>query len=321
MKYNKKLSFLGLCTGQGQITRGLNFSPRVAWSMLKDFTHHFEKEWIYSFAEHRIIHQQNDLANLDWEFYTNAYFKILDTLSINKIPINWGGDHGVAVSTVAAFAQLYPSGYVLWIDAHADLNTPESTLTGNFHGMPLSILMGLLKSKTPPTLPFYGILDPTKIIYLGLRDLDPYEVKLIEKTKIKHFHYSQLKSKTHLLQAMQSIQQIVGSNPLHISFDIDSLNPQIAPSTGVHSPGGFNTHDLSIIAHQLNQGMNIKSIDITEINPFIGTQEEVETTYQCAIDFLTTLLNLERRDKNDGNNQSIQNLLQTSFVNQPGLWI
>jgi arginase len=244
-----------------------------------------EKKLIFENAESTVIHQSEDLNELDGWMYKKAFKAIRKNLIRGNLQINWGGDHGCALATVAAFCSLFSNGHVVWIDAHADLNTPESSPTGNFHGMPLSVLLGIGNRPSGLFAEFWGVLNPKKLIYVGLRDLDPYEKYLIKSYGICTYLKADI-DKHGLDNAILSIRDQVSHRPLHISFDIDSIDPSAAPSTGVPSPLGFSIDEMHRLANGLFFDQQLKSMDVVEVNPMIGTYVDVFKTYQIAFKFV-----------------------------------
>jgi arginase len=207
----------------------------------------------------------------------------------DKTPLlNWGGDHSIALSTVGAFTYHYQDGYVIWIDAHADLNLPSKSLTGNFHGMPLAVLLNLEGIADKHFKWLKKTLDPKKLIYIGLRDLDAYELSIINSLQIKTYFNKDI-LKTGLDHIAQEISAQTHGHPLHISFDIDSIDPIFAPSTGVPVDYGLTPDDLNILSEKLFKNSIIPSMDIVEINPDLGTSVQVEQTYLIAFNFLKSI--------------------------------
>lgn len=288
------INFLGLGLESGQSHQGLALSPEY---FRKNFLNNseyklnlFDHGDIYSsFENYHRISKDEDLECFNWKAFQQAYFKISSLLRSNNLLINWGGDHSMAIPTVGAFCKNYPSGKVLWIDAHADLNLPEHSPTGNLHGMPLALLMNLDRRCNEKMPWLTSKLKPEQLIYLGIRDLDPFEVKTIEDLGIKHYTAKDIRTCGIDSIAFEIVNE-VKSNPLHISFDIDSLDPELAPSTGVPVTEGLKTNDLEYLSEILSAHSNIKSIDIAEINPLIGSEKDVYMTCLAAVKFLKSFV-------------------------------
>jgi len=298
----KSINFSSIDIEVGQPVPGLSLSSAKArdyfQSLIKSGLQFIDRGSIVSpiAQEQPKIHTIDDLKRIEWEKYRLAYLKTIDLLNDTIPLLNWGGDHSMALSTVGAFATYFKNeGYVLWIDAHADINLPRSSLTGNFHGMPLSVLLNI-ENIAKDFFPWLEqTLEPNKLIYLGLRDLDPYETELIKKLNIKTFFYNDI-VELGIVNIANEIHEITKGSPLHISFDIDSTNPIYAPSTGVTASDGLTPFDFYILGEQLFRKSLIKSIDIVEVNPAIGNFDQVDLTYLTAFSFVLSIFN----DNNPG---------------------
>lgn len=234
------------------------------------------------------IKKASDLKILNSQFFEIATSKISWLLKEGKTLLNWGGDHAIGVATVAGFLQAHQDGVVLWVDAHADANIPESSLSGNLHGMPISILMNVKESALPELSWLKKNLCPKNLIYLGLRDVDPFEKNLLNERNILAYTMNDIDA-LGLNQVLAQIQARIGPRPLHVSFDIDSVAPELAPSTGVPVRGGFRLYQLKQIASQLSRNCWVKSLDIVEVNPLLGSQVDVLKTFATAFAFVIEL--------------------------------
>lgn len=246
------------------------------------------------------VHSNEDLKNIEWQKYNAAYSKTKELLNEFFPLLNWGGDHSIALATVGAFVNQNPDGYVIWIDAHADLNLPEHSVSGNIHGMPLAVLLNLNGIRTKHFKWLEKSLDPKKLIYIGLRDIDPFEMSVIESLEIKAFHYKDVQ-KLGMSIIARRILEFTKGNPIHISFDIDSVDPKFAPSTGVPVKFGLTPNDLDILGEELFKKSDVRAIDIVEVNPELGTSLQVERTYLIAFNFLRSVFkNNYQGDNHDG---------------------
>jgi arginase len=248
---------------------------------------------------HPKIHSFQELGLFDWQPYEQAASKMTELLSQGQRVLNWGGDHSVGISTVGAFCGQNPEGFVLWIDAHADLNLPQHSMTGNLHGMPLSILLNL-EGVADQAVPWLrGRLKPEQLIYFGLRDVDPYESQILKELKICHFTAQQIRQRGMAVVARE-ICEIVGSQPLHVSFDIDSVSPEYAPATGLHVPGGLTPSELMTLGSALSRRADVRSMDVVEINPDIGSSVEVDRTNELAFHFVCSVFDQVRVSQQGG---------------------
>lgn len=255
---------------------------------------------------------ENDLKNYSWNDFQVAQKNSRTLLDLDEPLLNWGGDHSAAISTVSAYVSKYPEGHVIWIDAHADLNLPSKSLSGNLHGMPLSILCNLEDISKFHFKWIQNYLDPKKLIYVGLRDVDPFEMDAIEKLGIKYFSASEIKE-IGMFSVANQIKEIVKGSPVHISFDIDSVDPALAPATGLHIPNGLSMEDLMILGQACFQYFNLKSVDVFEINPTLGTLLEIDQTYITAFYFLRSLFS---HTQQGDMHESISKKLQTTNINE-----
>lgn len=290
------LNFSGMGFEVGQTKSGLSHSPDCArkyFSYLRDAGVEFIDQGdchIPNLSEKVKIHNGQDLVKIQWQKYVDVYHKTQELLDKDYPLVNWGGDHSVALSTAGAFLSKYSDGYVIWIDAHADLNLPEFSESGNFHGMPLAVLLNLKGVATEHFSWLSHTLDPKKLIYVGLRDVDPFEKEMIQSLGIKSYDFEVIK-----LQGIQSVAkeilEITKDSSVHVSFDIDSVDPRFAPSTGVPVKGGLTPHDVDVLCTDLLQKSKVRSIDIVEINPELGTSKQVDRTFLMALNFLSSVFN------------------------------
>ena len=189
----------------------------------------------------------------------------------NSLNINIGGDHSMAIATVADSlnkVQFFDELKVIWFDAHPDINTFESSLTKNYHGMPLSFLTGLDKSSKIDFID--NKLKFQNLLYIGIRDIDKYEEQILADYNIsyilpKHFN-------TNYQYVIDTIDKFVGNNksksksPVHISFDVDSIDPKYIPCTGTAVPGGLEMFQSKKVLDYLFKNHKIIGLDIVELN-------------------------------------------------------
>ncbi|MEY4615705.1 MAG: hypothetical protein RJB66_665 [Pseudomonadota bacterium] len=304
-------SFVGLSTEQGQARPGLIDSPFIALKFLDERFKFNQKINIEDRKVKTRIPDDGTLGFINWSFYHDAHRAIRDLLLRGNRVVNWGGDHSVGMATVSAFSNIYTDGYILWIDAHADLNTAESSLTGNFHGMPLSILLGVGNIPSDEVRPYWSILDPKKLIYFGLRDVDPFEREVIDSLGITSYFSSEINFSS-LDFILSEILEQIGTNPLHISFDIDSIDPEFAPSTGVPARDGLSDLLINTLAKHLGRLTQLKSVDVVEINPRLGSFIEVIKTYSIAYHFLDQILESNKEGYYDSIHCTTKNKLLVS---------
>lgn len=287
------IHFSGLGIELGQMHRGLKDSPEKALqyiSILENAGIEVENQGVIVLAKHgrAKFFNESDLKKIGWSHFEEAYHKTFSLLQSNKKLLNWGGDHSIALATVGAFVEAFPDGHVIWIDAHADLNLPSYSLTGNLHGMPMAMLLNLNNIARYNFSWIKSLLKPERIIYIGLRSLDPFEEETIEKLGITTFTRRRVR-KWGIDNVLNEVIHKIGKNPVHISFDIDSVDPRIAPSTGVPVNDGLSEEELMKMSERFRSSLDIRSIDMVELNPLIGTSLQVDQTFITAMHFLKNL--------------------------------
>ena len=180
-------------------------------------------------------------------------------LTLNHNVITIGGDHSVSLSTVASSAKTYQDDLVVvWVDAHPDLHTRQSSTSQNMHGMPVGSLLGI------DNIFNFSTIKPHQLIYIGLRDIDEYEKKQIRDLHIEYYNMSYI-HRNGIKQILHNISNMQA--PIHLSFDVDSIDPAYFKSTGTPVRNGLTLSDAWDVFTILNK--NIVSTDIVEFNPHL----------------------------------------------------
>jgi arginase len=202
------------------------------------------------------------------------------------LPLFIGGDHSIALGTIGGISHAGPVG-VLWIDAHGDFNTPASSPSGNLHGMPLAALMGL----GAPELVNLGRPGPkltaTDVILIGIRDLDREERRLLRESRVGVYTMRQIDEQGMAAVVNEALQRLNHHTRLHISLDMDSLDPGDAPGVGTPVPGGLTYREAHLLMELLADDGRISSIDVVEINPIL---DERNQTARLATELIASLL-------------------------------
>ena len=189
-------------------------------------------------------------------------------------PIFLGGDHAMSMGTISAVArhcdEIGKALAVVWIDAHADYNTPATSLSGNMHGMPLAFLTG--EPSLRPLLgdrPFVPLVAD-KLVLLGLRSIDKAERKALRDAHIQCVDMGMIDKFGVANMIEQVLYRIGGKNVhLHVSLDVDSLDPSVAPGVGTTVPGGLTYREAHLMLEKLHESGLVGSLDIVELNPFL----------------------------------------------------
>ncbi len=266
---NKQIiNILGINFSFGQKKNGVQLAPEVirANGCLENLDQKYE---VYDFGN---IDQ--DLKKDPGSNYKNLHDQVKRLSKYSGQKLFLGGDHGISFATISALLSIYPNLRIIWVDAHADINTPSSSPSGNLHGMPLAALMGLIKkNQIKSTNWLKPCLIANRVAYIGLRDIDPQERKFIKDLNIKCFTAHQVKirgMKKVIQEAIDAIDPF-HNNPLHLSFDIDSVDPLYAPSTGTSVKNGLTQQDVNVLAKNLYETQRLVSCEVVELNPLINT--------------------------------------------------
>ena len=207
---------------------------------------------------------------------TDNFFKNINNLyNKNKLTkgkiINIGGDHSMSIATIADTLNKYPNAKVIYFDAHADINTYKSSKSKHYHGMPLSFVTGIDHDKQFPfiknKLPFDNLL------YIGSRCWDIFEVNEVYKKNIKFLTPDDINN--NFEESLNKIMNFVGNSPVHVSFDVDSIDPKYIPSTGTPVKNGIELDNAIKILDNLNN-TKIVNMDITELNNKLGSTTDVD---------------------------------------------
>ena len=190
------------------------------------------------------------------------------------LPVVMGGDHAIAIGTIAGLASYYRSVGktmgVVWIDAHGDFNTPDTTPSGNIHGMPLAASTGRGASELTDLYCSGPKVDPQNVALIGVRDVDPAERVLIREAGIDAYTIAdvdRLGAAEVIDRAIARLRERV--DVVHISFDVDSLDPLYAPGVGTPVPGGLQYREVHLIMETLAASGLVGSLEVVEINPIL----------------------------------------------------
>lgn len=211
-----------------------------------------------------------------------------------------GGDHSLGIGTIDGHVKVMQNVAVIWVDAHADLNTNKTSESGNVHGMPVALLTSELSDYWPhlPGMDWQQpMLSIRNVAYIGLRSVDRYERLVIEKFGITAFGMEDVERYGIHDVISMAIDKIDpdGVKSLHVSFDIDSLDPLEAPSTGTAVRGGLSLREAIHIMEEVHRTHRLNAIDLVEVNPYIGNVRDVKLTIEAAIHIIQAALGYSRR--------------------------
>lgn len=201
------------------------------------------------------------------------YEAVKQSAAEGNIPVTIGGDHSIAIGTVAGSFHEHPDSCLLWIDAHADINTPSTTDSGNLHGCPVSFIMGLDSENCPPELQWVPkCLSAKKVAYIGLRDVDAGERKILKDNDIAAYSMYHV-DKYGINKVIEMALDKINPNrdlPVHLSYDVDAIDPFFVPATGTPVKGGLTFREGVFIAEEIAALGLLSALDIVEINPSLA---------------------------------------------------
>ena len=202
---------------------------------------------------------------------------VVDTaLREEKFPLVLGGDHSVAAGTVAgvanAYRQRHQSVGLIWIDAHADMNTPDSSPSGNVHGMPLACCIGQGPSELTEILGFAPKVQPRNVVLIGIRDVDVAERRRVRESGIAAFTMRDI-DECGLRQVMEQALALAGDGTagIHLSLDMDAIDPDEAPGVGTPVRGGITYREAHLAMEIICDSSRLCSMEIVEVNPVLDS--------------------------------------------------
>lgn len=200
-----------------------------------------------------------------------------------------GGDHSVAMGSVAGSSKYVSSSKsehknmgVIWVDAHTDMNTPETSPTGNIHGMPMAALLGYGNSDLINIGGSGPKIDPKNVAFIGIRDVDQDEAELVRKSGVTVFTMTDI-DRLGIRQVMKESLEIANDNTagFHFSFDIDGVDPNFAPGVGTPVDGGLTLREAHVLAEMAYESNQMLVMDLMEVNPI---RDQGNKTGRLAVD-------------------------------------
>ncbi len=212
-----------------------------------------------------------------------VYEAMRSCIAADETAIFLGGDHSMALGTIAAAITRTERVGVLWVDTHGDFNTPKTTPSGNVHGMVVSALMGLC----PPPLQIGDqFVKPEQIVMLGTRDLDQEERIALRSSGVKILTMREI-DENGMADVIRAALAALGNvDALHVSFDMDVLDPTVAPGVGTPVSGGLTVREAHLLMEMLADDGRVRSLDLVEVNPIL---DERNRTAQFAVELAAGL--------------------------------
>lgn len=204
-----------------------------------------------------------------------------------RVPLVLGGDHSIALGTLAGLASVHGPGGVLWFDAHGDLNTPETTPSGNVHGMALAAALGLAGQD------FLGAgwplpaLAPERVALVGVRSLDEGERERVHELGVRVYTMSDVDRIGVERAVRESLTHLVGAPFVHVSFDMDVVDPDVAPGVGTPERGGLSYREAHFAMELVAESGLSHSLDVVEVNPILDREN---ATARLAVELIADWL-------------------------------
>lgn len=213
---------------------------------------------------------------------------VSESLGKGFMPVILGGDHSASIGSIAGAAAACKHLGLLWLDCHPDANTPETSPSGNIHGMTVAISVGHGYPQLVGCLGSSPKVLPGNVCILGAKDIDREEREFLAREGIVMFTLSDIE-KDGMVRVFEKAMRIIsdGTDGVHVSFDVDVLDPVIAPGTGIVSRGGLSYREITFIMEELGKSGAITSFDIIEINPLLDIRNQ---TSELAVELLLLAL-------------------------------
>ena len=211
--------------------------------------------------------------------------RVAGAVSRDVLPLVLGGDHSIAMGTLGGMAAARGAGGVLWIDAHGDLNRPHTSPTGNVHGMPLAAALGVGGEMFAAAS--YPTPSVTKAALFGIRSLDPGERALIRELGLRVFTMKELDERGVQVCMGEALDYLRGSAFVHVSLDLDAVDPMFAPGVGTPVRGGLSYREAHLALELVSESDLADSLDVVEVNPILDRENE---TGALAVELVASAL-------------------------------
>ena len=292
----KKISLIDACSDLGVHVDGAKFGPEAITKNLNTYISNPNIEGvhvIYSQNVKKELEKENKKKNLAPvnEFNTRLYNLVYEILKNENFPVTIGGDHVIAIASALASIKKHQNLGIIWVDAHGDFNTFNSTSSGNLHGLPLAVIANYEK-KLLADFHNGNFYNPKNAVIVGGRDIDPWEMPNIKNAGVTVFSTEDI-HKYGAEEILNKAFEIAsnGTNGVHISYDLDVIDPKIAPGVSIPAVDGINLDEAYEIANIIRTYIKnniVKSLDLVELNPL---RDVDNVTEKIAKNILKIILN------------------------------
>lgn len=277
----REVAILGAALDLGTTRRGVDMGPSaIRYAGLAE---HLETLGVEVVDKGNVLAEIPEVASVRHEHarYLPAILatcsqiasRVADIARNDQFPLVLGGDHSIAMGTLAGLASERGSAGVLWVDAHGDLNRPTTSPTGNVHGMPLAAALGecgfeIEGFSGPPWV------DPKHVALVGVRSLDPGEKDLVRQMDLAVFTMADIDRRGMPDVMDDAISIVKGADHVHLSLDVDVCDPEIAPGVGTPVRGGLSYREAHLAMEILAEASILTSMEIVEVNPVLDHADE-----------------------------------------------
>lgn len=292
----KTISIIGVPSDYGQARRGVDMGPsairyagvverleKIGYKVQDQGDIRVSKKIKTSEIDDRLLNLEEVI-----DVSTSLANQVYEAVSENRFPLVIGGDHSIAIGTLAGLGEHYKNLGVIWFDAHADLNTPETTPSGNIHGMPLAVSIGIGHERLVQIHNYAPKIKAENIIIIGARSVDPGERDLIREKGIKVYtmHEIDRLGMTRVMEDALTYIKGLSVDGLHLSLDLDGLDPLYTPGVGTPVPGGMTYREGHLAMEMLQESGMLTSAEFVEVNPIL---DEKNKTADVAVELIGSL--------------------------------
>jgi len=284
---SKNISIIGVPMDLGQSRRGVDMGPsaiRYAGAIERlqalNYNIHDLGDIVINRPEQSNRDDDTNLKNLEQVIEANEKLaEMVDQEIANKhFPLVFGGDHSIAIGSLAGISKYYENLGVIWYDAHGDLNSSETSPSGNIHGMPLAVSLGIRHEKLTNLFGYAPKIKPENIVIVGARSLDPGEKDLIRDKGIKVYTMHEI-DRMGMPKVMEETIQYLKkrTDGVHLSLDLDGLDPSEAPGVGTPVLGGITYRESHLAMEMLAEADILSSAEFVEVNPILDEKNKTAT--------------------------------------------
>ncbi|GEK35229.1 arginase [Kurthia sibirica] len=291
-----QISLIGVPIDFGQMRRGVDMGPSAiryagAIERLEAIGHTVIDEGDIHVPNAAKLEVHPKLRNLGAVVEACSQLSMLVNKAVKQkqFPLILGGDHSIAIGTLSGLAQHYKNLGVIWYDAHADMNTADTSPSGNIHGMPLAVAMGMGHEKLTSIGGDAAKIKPENLVIIGARSVDAGERALIKEKGIKVYSMHEV-DRLGMTAVMEDALQYLKDRKvdgLHLSLDLDGLDPMYTPGVGTPVPGGITYRESHLAMEILQESNMLTSAEFVEVNPVLDTKN---ATANVAVELMGSLL-------------------------------